>query len=74
MKINKSARCRRCMDRVKNADVSEVELQTLCRECNYLKRLDSKEMRVIPVYSLNTLGTLVCDGSPILGRDGLALL
>ncbi len=70
----KASKCRECEKRICGVTVSEADLQALCWECRQIQRLDSSDMPVFPVYSLEGLGISAADGRPVLGRSGLIQL
>jgi hypothetical protein len=45
-----------------------------CKECKYLKRLESPGMTVIPVYAMETIAKAASSNSPILTRHGMIVL
>ena len=69
-----TTRCKQCRERVSEARSTSEEMALLCQVCKGLKKLDSPEMPVLPVYSLEKLGALVDDKKPVLTRSGLMLL
>lgn len=70
----KASKCRECEKRICGAAVSEANLQALCGKCKQFQRLDSSDMPVFPVYSLEELGISAAAGRPVLGRSGLIQL
>lgn len=65
--------CRECTERAAGASMSQEQMAELCRQCKYLKKMESPGMTVIPVYAMETLAELVENGQPILGRSGIIL-
>lgn len=65
--------CRECTERAAGASVSKEQMAELCRQCKFLKKLESPGMTIIPVYAMETLAELAKNGQPILGRSGIIL-
>ncbi len=63
--------CRKCRERCKGYCLSDEVLSAFCNGCKRLKRLDSPDMRILPVYTLDALLEAVESDLPILTNNGL---
>ena len=68
------AQCGRCRARIDGHVYSEEQMAGYCKECKYLKRLESPGMTVIPVYAMETIAKATSSDSPILTRHGMIVL
>jgi len=53
---------------------SNEQMAGYCKECKYLKRLESPGMTVFPVYTMEAIAEAASNDSPILTRNGMIVL
>ncbi len=68
------AQCDKCRARIEGHVHSEEQMAGYCKECKYLKRLESPGMIVVPVYDMAVIAKAASSDSPILTRHGMTVL